>query len=827
MPRHFVTEPAVSSLVQDLVRLVLHEGSVNAAQRRLVATLAADKSEGWIYPNRLHTLLSDDGSKAINSETLDVVRLALSRLPAGALDDSDVQAAVDRHRSTALRAIESVSAAGSRNGVDMLAAVAHRLGLPPAAAAQIVADLGIISTDTEFDAPRLTLRTRGSSQEPDWTFQEDAHARCLSALAIGPNRKIGMVLPTGAGKTRVAMRIALSMLANSDRNDTIVLWVTHRRRLKTQAHRELQRALNAGTPDLPDDAVALLGGRVVFCMVSELEERMAQFADKTELVIVDEAHHAAAASYQPIFDRQPLRGLFLTATPNRTDLLPIGIDEVAYTTTPRELFKRGVILKPEIEQLTLDGFDWDSPESRRDLADYLLDRATDEFVKTLVAVSRVDAAEALYDSLVEVHSQYDTHVLAEEDLGFAHGSGTSTGLPPDVFLDEFTAQPRGILVATAQLLGEGFDDPSINTVVVTYPTTSMVQLMQAAGRCMRWTKDKTAAYVVQVKDSALAYHWEQRWLYQDISDLLRPQLRDLDYSTFDELTAQVEAVLARANVPPVAAARVRASLAEVQPGEQVSLLLTGLPYYGPASEFEHDAAWNAVLVTLRDRDLFLRVFNDFSSRGADVNSFSDFLRNYLQPDPTPDSQWKRYMDMLHSMSYARREIDDDDYDGAGSRDFTPAKGTTWLQYTSFRYEPAIPGALGEFLNDAVNRDDVAAQYLAARSSYQLAVKIPLPLAGTLAFVLTAEQAEWLSQHRTSVRERLVGVDPIESLSVLGEWARSLNTSPIPLVLLEHFDRLIREEDYARLTLTLDSATGGQDEVEAGEDGVPDGGVDER
>ncbi len=52
------------------------------------------------------------------------------------------------------------------------------------------------------------------------------------------------------------------------------------------------------------------------------------------LLALTDLNLSAAPSYAPIFQRRPLRGLFLTATPNRTDDLPIGIDEVAYTTRP-------------------------------------------------------------------------------------------------------------------------------------------------------------------------------------------------------------------------------------------------------------------------------------------------------------------------------------------------------------------------------------------------------------------------------------------------------------------------------------------------------------
>src|SRR5262249_52494015 len=151
-----------------------------------------------------------------------------------------------------------------------------------------------------------------------------------------------------------------------------------------------------------------------------------------------------------------------------------------------------------------------------DLADYVLDRADvpdrggSEFVKTLVVASRVEHVEQLYRALIDVLEDRPEHILSPKDIGFVHGRGSSTGSPAADFLDEFASTPRGILVATGQLLGEGYDDPGINAVVVTYPTTSLLQLMQVAGRCLRRAPEKDRAYVVQVKPSDLAYHYEQR-----------------------------------------------------------------------------------------------------------------------------------------------------------------------------------------------------------------------------------------------------------------------------------------------------------------------------
>ena len=59
------------------------------------------------------------------------------------------------------------------------------------------------------------------------------------------------------------------------------------------------------------------------------------------------------------------------------------------------------------------------------------------------------------------------------------------------------------------------------------------------------------------------------------------------------------------------------------------------------------------------------------------------------------------------------------------------------------YRPTIPTELDEFLIGAVNRGQVIEQYLASVNTWVLAVRIPLPLAGSQAFLLDDGQASWL------------------------------------------------------------------------------------
>ena len=127
------------------------------------------------------------------------------------------------------------------------------------------------------------------------------------------------------------------------------------------------------------------------------------------LLIIDEAHHAAASSYGEIVENTSIPGLWLTATPNRTDNLPIGIDGIAYEITYAELFDLGVIIKPKFETEGVPFVNWNNDAEITDLAQYLLDRSEDEFTK-LVITTKVDSTEKLFLAIQsELRERIATH----------------------------------------------------------------------------------------------------------------------------------------------------------------------------------------------------------------------------------------------------------------------------------------------------------------------------------------------------------------------------------------------------------------------------------
>jgi superfamily II DNA or RNA helicase len=776
MPRISLNSARAKTLIEKTIRLFLAAGSTAALSKMLNAELRSKGESVSLHPNRLHALLSEDPSRGLNERTFELIEQAVEdpiKDPRTALKAEE---AAERLRADALELLKFGGAKWDE--------VAARLAIPQAVLNEL------LPTWVNPAQPQIEMKTGPRPKSPDWSYQDVAVSRCLDALSARPSPRVGLILPTGAGKTRTALRIALFMLKSSTSAGR-VLWITHRRTLRTQAHRELQKLLTSAGAQIPEGSAALLAERIDFVMLSEVSSHLEANAPAPALVIVDEAHHAAAPSYAPILEADksfPI--LLLTATPNRTDSLPIGIDEIAYTITYRELAERGAILRPTFLDFPVSDFDW-SKEAVQDLADYVVEHSAQEFTKVLVLAPRVDRVEEFYDTLRVRLAEESDHPLDLDDLGYIHGGRNSLGVDNEDFLARFAAKPRAVVIS-AQLLLEGFDDPAVNTVIITYPTSSVIRLMQAAGRCVRYAPDKAAAFVVQARNDQIAYHFDHRWLYQEIDDFLRPELIDIDYGSNHGLNAEMRTLLEHHNVNQATCQAILDRVQTLHAGDTCRLLLYGLPFYGTQESFAKAATWGAFLEEPANSEAFRSIFNGFCAIGADLSDPSDFLmrdgvRHGLVKDLRPDSDWMRYSALLTAGYFAKREIYGPGFnEGWGRRPHQRNGHTTWLKYVTLAYRPAVPPELVEFLSDCYNASEVQADYIENKTLYGGAVKIPLILGGSEAFLLSEQQYSSLTQFLGELREEIVRVPPADQFSTFA--AASLK-STVPILPNRLFARL--------------------------------------
>jgi hypothetical protein len=426
-----------------------------------------------------------------------------------------------------------------------------------------------------------------------------------------------------------------------------------------------------------------------------------------------------------------------------------------------------------------------------------------------VLAPRIDKVEEFYKALVECLVKEANHPLTVEDIGFIHNRANSLGVENDEFLAYFANKPRGIIVS-AQLLLEGFDDPAINAVVITYPSSSIIVLMQAAGRCVRYTPGKSKTYVLQARNDSLAYHFDQRWLYQEISDYPLPQLKDMDYTDLDQLKNSIREILQQHNVAVSIQERIMTDLDGTSLGEHCRLLLSGLPYYGLEQDFLHQASWSAILETPANSDAFRFLFNRFAALHADLSDPVDFLEHHgrhygIRKSYSEATDWRLYSDMLTAMYFAQKEIYEP---GAaakqGSRPFKQHGATTWLKYFTFHYRPIVPERLSMFLQDCYNREAIIATYLANPQAYALVIKLPLPLAGCEAHIFNLSETEAFQNTVKGAHSALIDLHPSKQFSALAVYLSQLTVANLPLRLIQRVEHFLSNDGFEKYVFNVDA-----------------------
>lgn len=780
MPRHGQTDPRVRAITSRLATLLLKFGSVNSLAEGLSQALGTDSAR--IYPHRLLALLSDDPSRGVNTATLTALESACAAIeePGGwAINPEDIRAAVAAARIT-------------HDDPDVaIQRAADQIGVPSGVARAFAAP-----ATTPKPPPPINLEKNA----PDWSWQNHAVHAAVTALKRSRSARVGLIIPTGGGKTRVALKTGLKLL---EQRAGKIIWVTHRQHLEKQARRTLLALVREKS--LAQEDVAKTLERFSFIMTTRLAEALRDFNEEPVCFIVDEAHHAAAATYKPLFTQDAAPVLMLTATPNRVDTQPIGITEIAYQTTYRELFERGCLIEPIFDAPEdMPDLDWSSPEGLFALADYLLDRTETDFVKPLVAVSQRERAAVLYAAVVERLEARDDHPLTPEDIGYVHGGANSRMLPDSSdFLDEFSSRPAGILIATSQLVGEGFDDPSIDAAILTYPSTSIAHLMQVAGRALRFAPGKTRSHVIQVRQSTLEYYFDQRWLYQDISDQLHPDLIDCTYTSLPDLLSKTKKVLVDHQITEAQQSGIISRLHKTATTGEIHILLSGLPYFGSRDRFGDEAGWRALLVGAEERLRFLNIYNDISARTEDIKEQNQYLKAKLGSDSSATQLAKSYSQLIPAMEYARREINNFPYSGATNRPYRRGRATTWLKYVTFTFEPVVPQKLENLLADAFNRELLLNEYTESPSTWALALRIELPGSGSEGFLLNSSQAEWFNSNLKGLMESLGKIPRAQAFEELRRWHEKLGIVPVPQRLISHIYQFLRPERLSAHVLILD------------------------
>jgi superfamily II DNA or RNA helicase len=323
----------------------------------------------------------------------------------------------------------------------------------------------------------------------------------------------GTVLaPCGAGKTTIGAA-AIACVASP----ALILVHTHDLAAQWRDRVRSQLATEPGDLEHPS--------RVSIATVQSLarwtrEERRA-LGERFGLVVLDEAHHAPAATFATVLgDLAGRYRLGLTATPTRRDGLQALIEwccgPIVARIEQRDLERMGYTLTPTIEQRPT-GWSATAPEAVDRQAEIeaatvrnamILDgvRAlTREGRRVLLLADRVAHVEALAGELVAA------------GLRAAALTSRSTKRRRAEVLAAMGAGDLDVLAATS-LADEGLDVASLDAVVLAAPSGNPARVQQRIGRALRPAPGKTARILDFVDGDVWARSAakKRRKLYHDL-----------------------------------------------------------------------------------------------------------------------------------------------------------------------------------------------------------------------------------------------------------------------------------------------------------------------
>lgn len=339
-------------------------------------------------------------------------------------------------------------------------------------------------------------------------FQERLLEQIELSRALGHHRNL-LVSATGTGKTVMAAVDFARLKRRLPR--ARLLFVAHREEILAQSRATFAHALRDGS-----FGEFWVGGdrpRVfdhVFASIQSLNAGGIEAIEPShfDVVIVDEFHHAAAASYARLLARvQPVELLGLTATPERADGLPIlhwfG-DRIAAE----------LRLWDAIDQHRLVPFSYFGIADNLDLREIPWKRGTGYDVEQLTsAITGTDVwaravLQQFHDRLgpsggiralgfcVSVkHAEYMARVFSEARIP---AIAVSADTPDDDRIRAIgdLAAGRVSVVFSVDLFNEGVDVPAVNSLLMLRPTESPLLFLQQLGRGLRKAPDKNLCTVL-------------------------------------------------------------------------------------------------------------------------------------------------------------------------------------------------------------------------------------------------------------------------------------------------------------------------------------------
>lgn len=388
-------------------------------------------------------------------------------------------------------------------------------------------------------------------------YQETTSQKIVDLLAGRTKYRRGLVqLPTGAGKTRVAVESVIRDVKTAPAEEhRLVIWIAQSEELCEQAIETWTYVWQAvGSPGQRMAVSRLWGGNKAIreetklhlvvatiqtlASIHQSRRQMYEWMSNPDLVIIDEAHGATATSYTPVlswfgrsFTEKSRSLLGLSATPYRgsnekeTERLVARfgknlIEPDEFSAEDAHEYLQGLKVLARVNHQELEGIelklkdmrsatDEDSQsamlEARIDLQQVADSTRRNEAILDHIKSSKTTGPTLVFAASVE-HAEALAAVLSVEGIPAAAISGkTDLGHRRSIIEDFRKGKIR--VLTNFDVLTQGFDAPQVDAVYVCRPTFSPNKYIQMIGRGLRGPLNggSEEVLIVNVRDNLQQY----------------------------------------------------------------------------------------------------------------------------------------------------------------------------------------------------------------------------------------------------------------------------------------------------------------------------------
>jgi superfamily II DNA or RNA helicase len=339
----------------------------------------------------------------------------------------------------------------------------------------------------------------------DWPFKGRLRPFQEKAVSDLARKEFGTLsAPTGSGKTVMGLHLIAAR-----RQPTLI--VVHTKDLAHQWVARIEQFL--GIP--PAEVGWIGGGRrrpadgITVALVQSLYKCAAEFAPRVGHLVVDECHRTPSRTFTDAVTAFSSRYMLgLSATPWRRDklskLIFWHLGDVQHEIKPEGLVASGDVLKAEVILRETEFRPYFDPVSEysRMLSELAADKARNiQIADDVAEASQKSTGVCLVLSDRKAHCD---NLRALLKLRHGMDAAVLTGDLPTAqrrtLTETIQAGQVKVVVATGQLIGEGFDCPRLETLFLVTPIRFSGRLLQYLGRVLRPAPGKQRARVYDYVD---------------------------------------------------------------------------------------------------------------------------------------------------------------------------------------------------------------------------------------------------------------------------------------------------------------------------------------